>query len=132
MLDRLHTGLSGFLERQQLPPQKERMDGAVVVTLDGHYRVYCRPAPHGDLVLESRLLDLPLRPGDADELIQRCLFASWVRMTEHAEVPVLSEDESQILIQRRVPADASIEEFEAALEAFTNSLADWRRIFRVL
>ncbi len=132
MQDRLHTGLSGFLERQQLVPQKKRMDGAVVVTLDGRYRVFCRPAPHGDLVLESRLLELPLRPGDADELIQRCLFASWARMTEHAEVPVLSEDESQILIQRRVPADASIEEFEAALEAFTNSLADWRRIFRVL
>lgn len=132
MLDRLHSGLSGFLERQQLVPPTERMDGAVVVTLDGRYRVYCRPAPHGDLVLESRLLELPLRPGDADELIQRCLFASWARMAEYTEVPVLSEDESQILIQRRVPADASIEEFEAALEAFTNSLADWRRIFRVL
>lgn len=132
MLDRLHAGLAGFLERQQMVPQKERVDGAVVVTLDGRYRVFCRPAPHGDLVLESRLLDLPARPGEADELIQRCLFASWVRIAEHAEVPVLSEDETQILVQRRVPADASTDEFEGALEAFTNSLADWRRIFRVL
>ncbi len=132
MLDRLHAGLSGFLERRQLMPESERLDGAVVVTLDDRFRIYCRPAPHGDLVLESRLLELPPRPGDADELIQRCLFTAWVRMAEHAEVPVLSEDESQILIQRRVPADASIDEFEAALEDFSNALSDWRRVFRVL
>ncbi len=132
MLDRLHAGLSGFLERKQLSPQKERLDGAVVITLDDRYRIYCRPAPHGDLVLESRLLELPSRPGDVDELIQRCLYASWVRMGQHADVPVLSEDESEILIQRRLPADASIDEFEEALESFTNSLAEWRRIFRVL
>ena len=132
MLERLHAGLSGFLERRQLMPQKERLDGAVVITLDDSYRIYCRPAPHGDLVLESRLLDLPERAGDADEIIQRCLLASWTRRAEHAEVPVLSEDESQLLLQRRVPSDASIEELEEALEAFTNALADWRRIFRVL
>ncbi len=132
MLERLHTGLSGFLERRQLMPQKERLDGAVVVTLDDRDRIYCRPAPHGDIVLESRLLDLPTRPGDADDLIQRCLLASWARMAEHAEVPVLSENESQILVQRRLPADASADEFEAALEAFANALADWRRIFRLL
>ncbi len=132
MLDRLHTGLSGFLERQQQTPPKERIDGAVVVTLDDRYRVYCRPAPHGDLVLESRLFGLPTRPGEADELIQRCLFASWARMSEHSDVPVLSQDESQILLQRRIPADASTDEFESALEGFTHALADWRRIFRVL
>lgn len=132
MLERLHAGLSGFLERQQMTPPRERLDGAIVLTVDERYRIYCRPAPHGDLVLESRLLELPPRPGEADELIQRCLFASWMRVAEHADVPVLSADESQMLIQRRIPADATIDEFEAALEAFSNSLADWRRIFRVL
>ncbi len=132
MMDRLHPGLSGFLERQQQTTPKERVDCAVVVTLDDRYRIYCRPAPHGDLVLESRLLELPARPVEADELIHRCLLASWVMMPERSEVPALSEDESQILLQRRIPADASADEFEAALEAFTNALADWRRIFRVL
>jgi hypothetical protein len=35
-------------------------------------------------------------------------------------------------VQVHIPSDATINEFEAALEAYVNSLADWRRIFRVV
>jgi hypothetical protein len=132
MSDRLHSGLSGYLERQGLAWKKERIDGAVVLNLDEQFRVYCRQAPFGDLVLESHLLALPSRPGEADEIMQQCLMASWVRMAEHADIPVLSADESEILLQQRIPSDTTIDEFEGALEQFTNSLTDWRRIFRVL
>ncbi len=132
MLDRIHNGLAGYLSRQQMRRQAERVDGAVVLVFDKRYRVYCRPAQQGDLVLESRLIELPSAVGDADALISECLFASWVRMREFSDVPALSEDGLAIVIQLRIPSDASIDEFEAALEVYLNSLADWRRIFKII
>ena len=132
MLDHLHSGLSGFLRRKNFVPKQERVDGAIPLSIDNRYRIYCRPAAHGDLVLEARLIDLPMQASDVDALIRECLLASWVRMHEHADVPVLSENETSIFLEQRISADASIDEFEAALEKFTNSIADWRRIFRIL
>ncbi len=132
MLDRIHNGLAGYLSRQGLRRQAERVDGAVVLVFDKRYRVYCRPAPHGDLVLECRVLELPTSAAEADDMIRECLLASWVRMREFPDIPALSDDGLAIVVQLRVQSDATIDEFEAALEAYVNSLADWRRIFRVI
>lgn len=132
MHERLHTGLAGYMSRQKIFSQQPRIDGALILTIDTRYRIFCRPGPHGDLVLEGLLLQLPEQRNEADEIVRECLLGSWVRMTEHADVPILSQNESEILLQQRVTADATVDEFESALEQFTNSLADWRRIFRVL
>ena len=132
MLERLHSGLAGYISRQKITARQTRIDGALVLTVDTRYRVFCRLGPHGDLVLESKLLQLPERRDEADDIVRECLLGSWVRMMEHADVPVLSQNETEILLQQRVTADATVDEFESALEQFTNSIADWQRIFRVL
>jgi hypothetical protein len=132
MLDRIHNGLAGYLSRQGLRQQAERVDGAVVLIFDKRYRVYCRPALHGDLVLECRIVDLPVDEREADDMIRECLYASWVRMQEYPDIPALSDDGLAIVVQLPVPSDSTINEFEAALEAYVNSLADWRRIFRIV
>lgn len=132
MRNNLHSALAGYVERNGLHGDSPRTDGAVVISLDNKYRIFARPALHGDLVFECRLLELPPSSAEADELIELCLMGSWVKMREFAEVPVLSQDQSKIYLQYRVPADATVEEFEGALEQFANSVAEWRRIFRVL
>lgn len=132
MLERIHSGLAGFLNRQNMSPDHSRLDGALILNIDKNYRIYCRPGPHGDLILESLLLQLPDRRDEADDVISECLMGSWVRMMEYADVPVLSQNENEIHLQQRVTADATVDEFERSLEQFTNSIADWRRIFRVL
>lgn len=132
MLDRIHNGLAGYLARQNLKRHAERADGATVILVDKRYRVFCRPGPYGDLVLESHIAELPESPADADSMVRECLFASWVRMKDFPEVPALSEDGNAIVIQLRLPSDATADEFESALELYVNSLADWRRIFRVV
>ena len=76
IIDRLHVGLAGYVERQHLEAPTNRIDGAVVLSFDGRYRIYCRPAPHGDVVLESKLADVPDKPGDAEDLIRTTLMAS--------------------------------------------------------
>ena len=132
IIDRLHVGLAGYVERQHLESPPDRIDGAVVLSFDGRYRIYCRPAPHGDLVLESKLADVPDKPGDAEDLIRTTLMASAVRMMTHADVPVLSKNGLIIFLHQRIPADATVDEFEGSLQNFVKSLAEWRRIFRIL
>lgn len=132
MLDRIHNGLAGYLSRQGLRQQAERVDGALVLVFDRRYRVYCWQASHGDLVLECRVADLPADSREAEGVIRECLFASWVRMQEFSDIPTLSEDGTSIVVQLRIASDATITEFEQALEAYVNSLADWRRILRVV
>ena len=127
-----HSGLSTYFERLNLQINEPRSDGAIVLLLDKRYRIFCRPASHGDLILESHLVNIPDDLFLANELISYALMGSWVRMRDHADVPVLSEDENEITLQQRVSNDATADEFEKALEEYTNSLAQWRRIFRVL
>ncbi len=132
IIDRLHSGLAGYAERHQMETPPDRIDGAVVLTVDSRYRIYCRPAPHGDLVFESKLADVPDKPGDAEELIRTTLMASAVRMMSSADVPVLSKNGLVILLHQCIPADASVDEFEGSLQNFVKSLTEWRRIFRIL
>ena len=124
--------LDSYFSRNQLLVQRARFDGAVVVVVDVRYRVFIRPAPHGDLVLESKLVSLPSKKNEADELIELCLMGSWVRMLEFAEVPVLSENQEEILLQYRVSMDATVDDFEMVLGQFVNSLSEWHRILRVI
>lgn len=134
-LEHLHSGLAGFLDRQRLTSGQllqPRVDGAIVLSIDAQNRVYCRPAPHGDLVLECRLAELPSKAAEAEEMMRHCLVASWVRMHQFADVPVLDSTGTYISLQQRIPSDATTDEFSMALEGFVNSLADWRKIFRVL
>jgi hypothetical protein len=132
IIDRLHVGLAGYVERHHLDTPPDRIDGAVVLSFDGKYRIYCRPAPHGDLVFESKLADVPEKPGDAEDLLRTTLMASAVRMMTHADVPVLSKNGLVILLHQRIPADATVDEVEESLQNFVTSLAEWRRIFRIL
>lgn len=134
-LEHLHSGLAGFIDRQRLTSGQilePRVDGAIVLSIDAQNRIYCRPAPHGDLVLESRLAELPSKAADAEEMMRHCLVASWVRMYQYADVPVLDSTGTYISLQQRIPSDATTDEFSMALEGFVSSLADWRKIFRVL
>jgi hypothetical protein len=131
-LERYPAALLGFLQRFQLKLGQERVDGAIVLTLDKQYRVYCRPAPFGDLVMESRLLDLPTAPAEREATLRECATLSWLRMQDHAEIPVISPDGGYLLLQQRFPADASVDEFERSLENFVHAIGDWRRFMKVL
>jgi hypothetical protein len=132
MHSQLHNGFAGYLARHRLQSDIERVDGAVVLLFDRRYRVFCRPAPHGDLVLESRVIEVPAEIDAADNLIQECLLASWVRLPDFQDVPALSDDGLAIVIQQRISSDASVNEVESALENYVNALSDWRRIFKLV
>ena len=132
LLNYVHNGLAGYLARHRKQQPVERVDGAIVLFFDRRYRVFCRPAPHGDLVLESRIIDLPSDPYPAEDMVRECLLASSLRMLDSSDIPTLSADELSIVIQQRILSDASVDETESALESYINALSDWRRIFKIV
>ena len=127
-----HAGLDEYLARNQLGGGEARNDGAVVLVFDEQYRVYCRPAQHGDVVLEIRLAEMPDEERRGDEIRVRALEFAGERMEAAAEVPVLSDDGRALLLQQRVASDARVEDFELALEGFMNAIGLWRRRLHVL
>ncbi len=132
MRSKIHAGLFGFLEKRGFALDAQRSDEAIVINSGRACRVYCRPAPHGDLVLESRLRQLPESPSEQNDLISQCLSFSWTRMGTHCDYPVLSESNNQLLLRQRLPSDATVDEVEKSLECFVRSIVDWRRILRIL
>lgn len=132
MPEKIHNGLAGYLQRMNLDMTDSRSDEAIVLVVGQRFRIYCRPAPFGDVVFECRIVDLPSNRLEADAMIQECMLASWSRMHEFSDVPVLAKDSSMLMLQQRLSADVTVDEFESALEAYSNALAEWRRIFRVL
>jgi hypothetical protein len=53
-------------------------------------------------------------------------------MLDSSEIPALSSDDLSIVIQQRIPSDASVDETESALESYVNALSEWRRIFKII
>ena len=127
-----HAGLDEYLARNRLTGGDPRTDGAVVLVFDDRYRVYCRPAQHGDLVFEIRVTEMPDEERRSDDLLYEALQFTGERLGEADEVPVLSDDARTLLLQQRVAAGALIDDFEHALESFLNAIGTWRRRLRVL
>jgi hypothetical protein len=128
----LHHGLAGFMRRNSMDVSTALSDGTIVLAIDDKYRIFCRQAPFGDLVLEVQLCQLPDQIEAANDWIVKALQRSWSRIRDFSDVPVLSEDSNYIFLHQRITADATVDEFEKSLEEFVSSLIDWRRNFGLL
>jgi hypothetical protein len=127
-----HRGLQSYLTRNQVGVADDRADGAVVLVFDEQYRVYCRPAPRGDLVLETNLTTLPDDLQHSDAMLSDAVRLAAQNLDTQADALVLSEDQRELLLQRRLSADAGMDEFEQGLGDFINAIGDWRRSLCVL
>ena len=133
MRSQRHDGLASYLARRnQVGAADERSDGAVVLVFDEQYRVFCRPAPRGDLVFETTLTALPDDAARSDALLGEAVRLAAQGLEVQPDALVLSEDERALLLQRRLPADAGSGEFEQGLEDFVNAIGAWRRGLCVL
>jgi hypothetical protein len=127
-----HAGLAGYLLRARLNAGAPREDGAVALVFDGNMRVLLHPAPRGDLVLQAQLRVLPTVPALADDVLLDALALAGRREPLDADYLVLSPEQDRLLLQQRVGADASADEFEKALGRFLDALTAWRAHFGVL
>ncbi len=127
---RRHPALSSYLAASRINVP-DRQDGVVVLVFDSLYRIYLISAQRGDMVMESRLASMPPGMREQDELIDLALSSAAERLATQKEVVALSEDSQRLLLQQCIPGNATLGEFESALERFINAIADWRLILRV-
>ncbi|WP_395687948.1 CesT family type III secretion system chaperone [Caenimonas koreensis] len=127
-----HAGFAGYTLRARLDPGAPRADGSVALVFDGNMHVLLHPAGRGDIVLEAQVRALPLASLLADDAIMDALAVAGQRPPLDADYLVLSPDEDRLMLQHRIGAAASADEFEVALGRFLDSLTSWRAHFRVL
>jgi hypothetical protein len=127
-----HAGLNGYMLRARLKPGAPRSDGAVALVFDGNMRVLMHPAGRGDIVLEARLQALPPSESQADGMLLDALAEAGRRPASFGDAVVLSADQDVLLLQQRIHADASADEFETTLGHFLDSLTGWRAHLGVL
>jgi hypothetical protein len=127
-----HAGFSGYMLRARLNPGAPREDGAVALVFDGNMRVLLHPAGRGDLVLEAQVRELPTGARQADDLLLDALRVAGERPAADADYLVLPAGQDRLLLQQRIAAAASADEFEIALGRFLDALTGWRAHFGVL
>lgn len=132
MADLNHAGFAGYMLRARLGAGAPRSDGAVALVFDGNMRVLLHPAGRGDLVLEAQLRPLAGSPAQSDHVLTDALAVAGRRAPADADYLVLSPQQDRLLLQQRIVAAASADEFEVALGHFLDSLTAWRAHFGVL
>jgi hypothetical protein len=132
MADLDHAGFAGYLLRARLEPGPPLADGAVALVFDGNMRVLLHPAARGDIVLEAQLCALPAAASSADDMLADALALAGRRDPVDADCLVLGAGGDRLMLQQRVGAAASADEFELALGRFLNALTAWRAHFGVL
>lgn len=125
MIERRHAGFAGYLLRARVKPAPPRPDGATVLVFDGSLRVLLHPVPGGDLVLETRVAELAPDREQAGRAMVRAMSLAAGRGMAAAQSVVLDAAGRSLVLQRRVTADASAEEFEDALGNFLDDAAAW-------
>ena len=77
---------------------------------------------------------LPLPPAarPADDLLADALVLAGNRPPADADYLVLAPEQDRLMLQQRIAADASADEFESGLGRFLDALTSWRAHFGVL
>jgi hypothetical protein len=127
-----HAGFSGYMLRERLSPGAPRADGAVALVFDGNMRVLLHPAGRGDLVLEAQIRVLPSAAAVTDDALMDAMTIAGNRAPADADCVVLSPEEDRLMLQQRIGAAVSADEFEIALGRFLDALTGWRAHFGVL
>ncbi|WP_076998311.1 CesT family type III secretion system chaperone [Variovorax sp. KK3] len=122
-----HQGFMAFATQRGLEWDSARVDGAAVILCNERYRVHVRSAPQGAVVLHARISEMPIDHRQADALLLKVMQLAGQGLPHVAEALVLTEDESELCLQRWVAPDADRLAFSNALEAFLHALGDWRR-----
>jgi hypothetical protein len=127
-----HAGFSGYLLRARIQAGVPRSDGSVALVFDGNMRVVLHPAGRGDIVLEAQLRTFAGSDARTDEVLADALVMAAHREPHESDCLVLAPEEDRLLLQQRVGADASADEFEISLGHFLHALTGWRAHFGVL
>jgi hypothetical protein len=124
-----HAGLAGYLLRSRIEPPAVRGDGAMALVFDGNVRVLCHPAARGELVAEAQLCLLDVVASRDEATMLSALREAALQAPQVPVRLVLPPDEDRLVLQATIAADASGDQFEAAMARFLDAVNAWRARF---
>lgn len=119
------AALAQYMQRQGIAEDRLR-NGRLTLHVDDRYRVVVLPLPSGETVLEARVGPLPDDPPLQEQTIERAMRLACARMADGPEALVLDEAGRALVLQQRIGEDATVFDFERALENHLNALAAWK------
>jgi hypothetical protein len=128
----IHAGLARYLADQKTSQVPRNPDGSVSLIFDGQYRVTCLPFPHGDLLLEARIVQLPVDVQSRRTAMELLLEQAGDMLVSHTERIAFAPGGQMLVLQQIVPTQADRAQFDSMLDRFVNALAGWRRLAGVL
>lgn len=106
--------------------QPRERDGRIACDVDDRYRLYLYPMPEGRLLVEARVIDLPLEGDARERLVFEALHNATGRIRDQRERLVADAAGTMLSLQLEIPTDEGVEALNDALGDFLNHLAAWR------
>jgi hypothetical protein len=128
----VNASLCTFLAELRVSEPPQDSDGSYSLVFDSQYRVTFLALAHGDLLLESRIFQLPDEQHSRRATMQMLLEQAGSRLQSHSEWIAFAPGAQMLVLQQVVPAQADRAHFRALLDDFVNALAGWRRLAGVL
>jgi len=118
-----------YVARHHLPPDALRADGRLTVLVDNH-RIHIHPGLEGRLILEARILSLPLERGERERILDSALRLSCGRL--RADLAGLAVDPAaeSLWLQRALQIERSSMDLDLALAEFVTELESWLSVAR--
>ena len=89
-------------------------------------RIHLLELHPGQCVIESRICELPVAPGQQEKMLLRALHISLARARDSASQLVVDDDASSFWLQRRLQPGAGLEELDSNIEELVNDIELWR------
>ncbi len=119
------TLLAEWAALERLPDVPAGPVRQLAVHLD-RSRIRLSENPDGTIVIESRIKDLPLAPGDRDSVLRQAMKVATARIQYSNTVLAADEAGAGLYLQRCLTSGSSAAEVSAAVEQLANEVDMWR------
>lgn len=121
--------LLAYVARHHLPPDALRADGRLTVLVDNH-RIHVHPGLEGRLVLEARILSLPIERGERERILDSALRLSCGRLRADPSGLAVDAAADSLWLQRALQNDRLGMDLDMALAEFITELENWHSVAR--
>ncbi|MEK0416857.1 MAG: hypothetical protein RI949_863 [Pseudomonadota bacterium] len=125
MVTSSHSLIGEWAQDAGLELQVQGPSRQLSVTVD-RVRVHLLELPSKGILIESRIMDLPLNPLDRDRMVRRAMGFSVGRLRDSSAALVADAQASCLMLQRQLIDPSSARQVGTAIEQLVNEVDLWR------
>jgi len=123
-----HTLLRTWAEQQGVDAAAFAAGGTRLAVTYDTVRVHLVELRGRGLLVEARVVDLPVAPAARTTLVEKALKTAAARMRSSGAALTTDEAQSALWLQRRLAAESDTEALTSAVEDLVNEVELWRKV----